>query len=350
MVTETIQINCCPVCGGTRFRPMRKGTYKDMEATYGRCPTCGLTYWKPFPADTVLASYYSTHFSLPSGQPQKAQYKMTLAIDFLSRYKYKTLLEVGCGQGHALVIAKQQGFDVTGIEIDTRSVKQAAKLYGMHLLVGSPQDVDALTPDRRYDVICAFDVLEHLNQPNEALDKMISVLEPKGALVLTTHNMRSIFSRLFGEQWRPMISYPGHLTNFTPESLLIMLQKHGLRAESMRCFGFQLNPPYSMLFATLKECLYLDCSSVRRIRPVLLKIVALLLYSVGAVYNHIFSRWSQHKKLETPSGTEPQSVPLHLFPSWWLWTRLSQLLWPHSVKIMDRLWLSEQFMVIARKE
>jgi len=97
-----------------------------------------------------------------------------------------TLLEVGCGSGKFLRLAAEQGYRVAGIDHDPSAVKTARQLYGVadvHAL--SVEDLLAEPSDRYFDVICLFDVLEHLERPKPVVQGLGEMLDTGGHLVCT---------------------------------------------------------------------------------------------------------------------------------------------------------------------
>src|SRR5882672_7607358 len=79
-----------------------------------------------------------------------------------------SLLDVGCGNGSqlALPLAMKDGFQLTGIDTDSRSIEHARRLVGqranINFVCGS---VDDLCNKRLFDIVILSEVLEHLKRP-----------------------------------------------------------------------------------------------------------------------------------------------------------------------------------------
>lgn len=97
-----------------------------------------------------------------------------------------TLLEVGVGEGHFLQAAKQKGHDCYGVELN---VQAAARVRGLGFEVFE-QTLSDLTIrcQKRFDVICSFQVLEHVPSPFDFLEGMIDLLNPGGRLIISVPN------------------------------------------------------------------------------------------------------------------------------------------------------------------
>lgn len=97
------------------------------------------------------------------------------------------ILEVGSGTGANLSLLARFG-RVTGLEMEPRAIELARRSLGsrddIRLLQGRcPEDLDRL--GQRFDLVCLFDVLEHIDQDRLALERLKSLLEPGGRLLLT---------------------------------------------------------------------------------------------------------------------------------------------------------------------
>ena len=90
------------------------------------------------------------------------------------------LLEIGCGAGGFLRAARG-AYDIEGMDISRSAVEGIRAEFGERVRVGN-LEADAL-PEGPYDVIVAFNILEHLRQPAAAAEKICAALAPGGLLV-----------------------------------------------------------------------------------------------------------------------------------------------------------------------
>lgn len=221
----------CPICsnsGTTDFAFRRSG-----NSIY-RCRSCHLEFQHPQPSDDALAAIYSSEYFLGSKDPQSLanQQRLKLAtarlyLDTLAPFLSSSrprLLEIGCGHGDFLVEAQSRGFEVEGLEYSQDAASRAnARLNHMAVRVGSPE-ADCL-PSSTYDIIGAFDVIEHLRNPKQSLEYMHSALKPGGIIALVTPSLDSWSRRLLGRYW--MEYKTEHLTYFSRQSLKSMLNSTG---------------------------------------------------------------------------------------------------------------------------
>src|SRR5690606_23258822 len=101
------------------------------------------------------------------------------------------LLEVGCGAGALLCDLTRRGYIAQGLETSDKALSVAARLAEIaassHQVFSSPQ----ATWERTFNVVCAFDVLEHMQDDRNALQEWIRWLAPGGKIILSVPAHRS---------------------------------------------------------------------------------------------------------------------------------------------------------------
>jgi SAM-dependent methyltransferase len=102
-------------------------------------------------------------------------------LELIRRYvKQGSLLEIGCGQGNFLRVADEH-FTIEGIDISSYVVKNITDLPADNI---RRADIErASLPERAYEVIAAFNVLEHLLDPPPVLEKIRRALREDGLFV-----------------------------------------------------------------------------------------------------------------------------------------------------------------------
>lgn len=93
------------------------------------------------------------------------------------------VLEIGCGTGHNLAMLGEFGH-VEGLELDERARSVAEGRLGRSVM-SAPLPELAGVPQRHYDLIGAFDVIEHIDDDRAALQSIAERLKADGKLVLT---------------------------------------------------------------------------------------------------------------------------------------------------------------------
>jgi SAM-dependent methyltransferase len=101
------------------------------------------------------------------------------------RKEHPAVLDIGCGSGFFLQAAMKDGATVQGVEIDPRAVARCER-FGVPVIQGSIFDVGV--PAGSWDLITLWDVLEHLDNPLEALRMASRELAPGGVMVVRGRN------------------------------------------------------------------------------------------------------------------------------------------------------------------
>lgn len=93
------------------------------------------------------------------------------------------ILEIGCGTGHNLAMLAGFG-QVDGLELDDEARALSEKRLGRTVMRSPLPELDEV-PDRQYDLIGAFDVIEHIDDDSAALASIAAKLKPTGNFVMT---------------------------------------------------------------------------------------------------------------------------------------------------------------------
>jgi SAM-dependent methyltransferase len=189
-----------------------------------RCRRCGHGFVHPLsiPDPVGLYSEIEDHFYLRSEEQRRRTFNEFLDLKEAFVPERGRLLDVGCYVGLCLEEARRRGYSVEGTELSGWAVDIArAKGLTVHRL--SLAQSDRL--EGHYDGIVAFDVLEHLTSPYEALVAIRRLLRPGGCFFATVPDMGMWHTRLLGERhWLVMLM---HLHYFVRGSLARLLDRVG---------------------------------------------------------------------------------------------------------------------------
>lgn len=191
-----------------------------------KCNACGLVRSDPIADCEVLAQLYaqSTFDYADEVANLRAIYGRYLAS--LSRFGAKkgALLEIGCGNGFFLEEALAQGYTtVRGVEPSAEAVAKAAPQVRPHILcdIMHPGLFDA----EQFDVICMFQVFDHILDPAALLNESSRVLAPGGMILCLNHNVEAFSARILKER-SPIVDI-GHTYLYSPRTLSRMFTAHG---------------------------------------------------------------------------------------------------------------------------
>jgi SAM-dependent methyltransferase len=154
------------------------------------------------------------------------------------------VLDVGAGQGRLVDELRRGGFDARGIDPSERSAAMAA---------AAGRAVDRAGIDEWSDsdlgAAVLWHVLEHLEDPAEALVRVAGWLAPRGLVVVGVPNAASRQAAIAGERWLHL-DLPRHRTHFTPAGLEAILRGAGLEPVATAHMVWEHNP-FSLWMAWL---------------------------------------------------------------------------------------------------
>jgi len=150
--------------------------------------------------------------------------------------KTNKLLDVGCGIGYFLEVAKRKGWEVYGTEYTDEAVA-ICEMKGINMQKGklNPANYNL----EQFDIITSFEVIEHINNPNEELYNFNQLLRSGGLVYVTTPNFNSLLRYRLKAAYN-VISYPEHLSYYNPKTLKHVFQKNGFLVKKIRTTGISL--------------------------------------------------------------------------------------------------------------
>jgi 2-polyprenyl-3-methyl-5-hydroxy-6-metoxy-1,4-benzoquinol methylase len=148
----------------------------------------------------------------------------------IAHEKRGPLLDVGCGRGTLVYLAKAAGWEAIGLDINAGMALFVKNELGIPALPGSIFDLSL--PSNHFAVITLFDVLEHIYAPVRMLARCGELLRSGGVVVVKSPHGKM---QLFKERFRKMLGFGtgnvatiGHINQFDTMSLPLAFQKAGL--------------------------------------------------------------------------------------------------------------------------
>ena len=161
------------------------------------------------------------------------KYLLTNILKEVNPVKIKTAADVGCGVGHktATMKASLPKASITGFDFSKTAIDAGNKAYSKKGLKYECNDITKKNYNKKYDLIAAFDVLEHIDKWEEMVEKLIKV-----------DNHYLLFSFPVGRM-RPYEKKIGHFRNFKRGQMEEFLEARGYKTVKTYYAGFPFFSP-----------------------------------------------------------------------------------------------------------
>lgn len=105
----------------------------------------------------------------------------------IKKSKGKSIIEFGCAYGAAAVVLKEYGLKVIATDISRLAIERAKKMHPS--ITFKTYDIQKSFKNmERFDYAMAFDVLEHLEKPELAIENIYNLLKKEGTAIISTQN------------------------------------------------------------------------------------------------------------------------------------------------------------------
>ena len=155
--------------------------------------------------------------------------------------KTEKLLDVGCGTGDFLNLAKVNGLQVDGVEVNESARKISEEKLNQNIFTSISE-----LQGKQYDRITLWHVLEHLNDFEGSIEQLKDLLNPGGVLIIAVPNFKSFDAQYYKSYWAAYDT-PRHLWHFSRETFYFLKDKYDL--EYLQDKGMVLDSFYVSLLS-----------------------------------------------------------------------------------------------------
>jgi SAM-dependent methyltransferase len=202
------------------------------------CETCGL--WFLNTTTTATEEFYDQHWYVNRpATTEISRYVQDMRIAYSKQIKLleglttgRKIIDVGCGMGIFLKVAKDEGWEVYGTDVSN----DACRIAEEHFDVSVKTQVSDYS-DHAFDAVRISHVLEHVPQPNQFIRELRRVLKPGGILAITVPHREPMSFWLVNTLRRfrgnrrmtTHIGPPGHVLGLDPKSLIDLMKRCGFK-------------------------------------------------------------------------------------------------------------------------
>ena len=226
----------CIICENSSHKPFYEGLLK--------CKMCGHVFADISITDKELRELYRKNYFfgeeyndyIADSNILRKNFRLrkNSLSQFVDKDTHKNLLEIGCAYGFFLDEVKNQFIKVKGIDISEDAINYAKNKLKLDVTQTEFLDFQS---EMSFDVVCMWDTIEHLKEPQMYIDKLSKITPTGGLLAITTGDIGSLMARIRRKNWR-MIHPPTHLHYFTKKTLKQLFEKYGYEIIHMEYCGF----------------------------------------------------------------------------------------------------------------
>jgi 2-polyprenyl-3-methyl-5-hydroxy-6-metoxy-1,4-benzoquinol methylase len=194
-----------------------------------KCTNCKMIYESPrYDAKTIIQGYTNSEES-----NHDSQYRMRVKSFYLALKKHSNyipapgakILDVGTAGGAFLDAATQYGYIAYGMEPSSDLVFRG-KARGLKIEQGTIESHKFEL--NSFDMVCLWDVIEHLPDPKAALCEVKKLLKPGGILLINYPDIGTLQAKIAGKRFWWILSV--HLHHFTRKSMTDICGRTGFEA------------------------------------------------------------------------------------------------------------------------
>ncbi len=214
----------CPLCNHNEGFDL----FKKHGFRYIQCSSCKFVFVKHILKDNF--HYSDDYWDEPSYyddlDPKSMAWERSSRIlkEVEKRFegnKNISLLDIGCGPGYFLRVAKEKGYtNLSGVEINKSACQYVNDVVKIECHNKILEEIEF--PENHFDVVILDQVLEHVEDPKKLIKSIFKILKPKGFLYIGVPNIDGIVMKILGKNHRHFSGW-FHINYFrvnTLESLL----------------------------------------------------------------------------------------------------------------------------------
>ena len=250
----------CPGCGSEDVRV--KGPIPDnrmfagndvglMPAELAVCRACRLGFRSPQPRLDELGALYESGSESAWCADELEREDWDMAAGWVDRLGVTSVLDVGCFDGRFLELLPST-VKKAGVEINPAAAQRAAG-RGVEIVARDLNFLSELTEE--FDLVSAFDVIEHVHDPSGLLAVLANLVPPGGHVIFATGDMEAPTARVMGSR-HLYLWFLEHISFVSPRWVRQAAPRLGFDIVSIEHFSHSSGVRFGFLAGMLKNGAY----------------------------------------------------------------------------------------------
>ncbi len=243
----------CNFCNSDDYIVLTRVTVSPIRESSWlvQCKKCKLSYINPKPTLEREREFYNYEYFNPAEEALWKKNRLPLFEKALSQIESVVpegrLLDIGCGKGYFLDMARNRGWQVTGVDVSSDAVQSARNTLDLEVYMGEPKDIKL--QENFFDVATAWNVLDQMYDPWGNLREIFTALRSGGLIALRVSNLNfhlylqclfNLANSLIPRSLQVTAPTVFHLYMFSPKTLRMFLREAGF--VDIRVENSTLNP------------------------------------------------------------------------------------------------------------
>jgi 2-polyprenyl-3-methyl-5-hydroxy-6-metoxy-1,4-benzoquinol methylase len=193
--------------------------FKNKSVDIYQCPVSGYRFY--FPKELMADGAFYEHLEdISSGGYYSKRWEHDEAIKFIN--STDSVLEIGCGSGKFLKMCRDKNVKhISAIDLNSQSITRL-KEEGFDASLATIEEYKTANENKRFSIICAFQVLEHVYEVYEFLSSAFALLQTKGKLIIAVPNNNPYFFK--HDKYHTLNLPPHHMGMWDERSLKYIAQ------------------------------------------------------------------------------------------------------------------------------
>lgn len=220
---HTHEIKSCPLCSEARYTiHMKSDAWNNRHCVELRkCASCKFVYSAQSVLNYEVGGSPFAHLTKEQLLKLANNERIPVLINEIcskSHINTKKSLDFGCGIGITSLCLQEKGFSTHGVELSTIYLERHKNLN-----ITSTSSLEVFKDQKEtFDLVVMKDVLEHVDNPVQMLQEILSYVKPGGYFYVRVPNVHHYYFH-----WS--IDTKSHINHFSPNHLMKLLEQHNMK-------------------------------------------------------------------------------------------------------------------------